>query len=532
MNNQVTITPPDSHGRILVRAPFALGAELREVPTARWQATRRGWAFAATRAVALRLAAITGPHPVLDEIAGADPLPAREDDNWLDDGGTPRWRHQVRGAWWLADRDAALLQYGMGTGKTRIALDALRLVEARRTLVVCPLAVVPVWAAQAERWAPDTDVLPLDSRSVPARAKALSTFLAVPRPRALVAINYDSVWRSQISDEITGQQWDAVIYDECHRIKSPSSSVSTFAARLRARAARRWGLSGTPLAHSPLDAYAIFRALDPGIFGTNFSRFRSTYAEMGGWKNKQVVGYRNLADFRERYYTLTLAQDRDVLDLPATHHVEIPVKLTSETREIYQQLKDDFVAELEGGTVTAAHALTRLLRLQQLTGGALDYEGGEPAHRSTEKGDALVDFFLDLDPAEPVVVFARFRHDLEAAGDAARRAGRHVCELSGRMRQLAEWQADTRGSVLVTQIQSGGEGIDLTRAAHCVYYSLGFSLAQYEQSLARTHRPGQSRPVTYYHLIASGTIDRYVYRTLRQRRDVIDAVLADGLKGE
>jgi SNF2 family DNA or RNA helicase len=170
-----------------------------------------------------------------------------------------------------------------------------------------------------------------------------------------------------------------------------------------------------------------------------------------------------------------------------------------------------------------------MLRLQQLTGGALDSDEGLPLHRSEEKERALADFLIDLDPAEPVVVFARFRADLDAIRLAARAAGRAVRELSGTRRELAEWQADSVGSVLATQIQSGGEGIDLTRAAHCVYYSLGFSLAQYEQSLARTHRPGQSRPVTYYHLIASGTIDRYVYRTLRQRRDVIDRVLEEGL---
>ena len=37
-----------------------------------------------------------------------------------------------------------------------------------------------------------------------------------------------------------------------------------------------------------------------------------------------------------------------------------------------------------------------------------------------------------------------------------------------------------------------------------VYYSLGFSLGSYEQSLARVHRPGQTRPVEYIHLLAEG----------------------------
>jgi len=75
------------------------------------------------------------------------------------------------------------------------------------------------------------------------------------------------------------------------------------------------------------------------------------------------------------------------------------------------------------------------------------------------------------------------------------------------------------------QIQSGGVGIDCTRAAYAFYYSLGFSLGDYDQSLARLRRPGQTRCVRYYHLVATGTVDEQVYAALRDRRTVIDAVM-------
>ncbi len=77
------------------------------------------------------------------------------------------------------------------------------------------------------------------------------------------------------------------------------------------------------------------------------------------------------------------------------------------------------------------------------------------------------------------------------------------------------------------QIQSGGVGIDLTRAAYAVYYSIGFGLGDYEQSLARLHRPGQSRKTHYYHLIAEDTVDRRLYGALEKRKDLITAVLED-----
>lgn len=416
------------------------------------------------------------------------------------------------------------------TGKTRAALDALRIVGARRTLVVCPLAVVPSWAQQAALHHGEYFRLAqLDRGSLSQRQRALAEAMRLADGRPLIAaVNYEAVWRALLAPTLAAAPWDVVIYDEGHRLKSPSSAVSGWAARFRRQTARRWALSGTPLAHSPMDAYGLFRALDPGLFGTSFAAFRARYAYMGGFQQRQVVSYRNMDDFRARYYRVTLAQGREVLDLPEFHHVERPVRLPAEALLIHRRLKEEFVATLaDGREVSAPNALTRLLRLQQLSSGFVQ-EGDDdtPTRVHTAKLDSLAELLVDLDAAAPVVVFARFRHDLADVHAAARSAGRASYELSGSRRELSEWQARKDGSVLVAQIQSGSEGIDLTRAAHCVYYSVGFSLAQFEQSQARVHRPGQTRTTYYHHLIAEGTIDRYVYRTLRSRRDVIDAVLA------
>jgi SNF2 family DNA or RNA helicase len=104
-----------------------------------------------------------------------------------------------------------------------------------------------------------------------------------------------------------------------------------------------------------------------------------------------------------------------------------------------------------------------------------------------------------------------------------------VAELSGRRKELAEWQ---RGefNVLAAQIQAGSEGNDFTRARYQCYYSVGYSLTNYEQSRRRIMRPGQERNVTYIHIICKGTVDTKVYKALKDRKDVIEMVL--GLKGD
>jgi SNF2 family DNA or RNA helicase len=79
--------------------------------------------------------------------------------------------------------------------------------------------------------------------------------------------------------------------------------------------------------------------------------------------------------------------------------------------------------------------------------------------------------------------------------------------------------------VVGVQVQSGGVGIDLTRAAYAVLYSVGFSLGDYEQLLKRVHRPGQERATTYIHLLAEDTVDEKVYQALAEKRKVVEFVL-------
>ena len=45
----------------------------------------------------------------------------------------------------------------------------------------------------------------------------------------------------------------------------------------------RLGLSGTVLQHSPLNAYGVYRALDPAILGTSYTRFKLQFTAPCSW---------------------------------------------------------------------------------------------------------------------------------------------------------------------------------------------------------------------------------------------------------
>ena len=417
------------------------------------------------------------------------------------------WEHQSLAAAWLRERHAGMLAMDMGTGKTFTALLAL-LTEN------LPLVFVD-----------------LSRGSSKARAEKLQNALATSNgKRLIVCINYEAVWRSQLSPTLESVRWSAIVLDESHRIKSSGGTASRYLARLAMKQphAKRVCLTGTPMPHSPLDLFGQFRFIDPQVFGTSASRMRNRYAVCDARFPSKVMSWRNQSELVGKLdaHSWRVSAD-EVLDLPEAIHETIQVELSPAVRRFYTRLEREMVAEVEAGTVTVANAITKLMRLAQATGGYCRVDGtasvtaidGTPSKRL-----ALQDRLEDLSQTEPVAVFCRFRSDLDDVQAAARELGREYAEVSGERKDLERWQR-CEATILGVQMQSGGVGIDLSRAAYAFYYSLGYSLGDYEQSLARLRRPGQTRCVRYYHLVAQGTVDEQVYAALRERRSVVEAVL-------
>lgn len=447
-----------------------------------------------------------------------------------------RWQNQEEAMQFALSHPACMLDMDMGTGKTRVAIDT---VFARdncyRILVVCPKAVVPVWRENLEKFAPDSHWSCWDRQkgSIKAKAEDLREWLKVPAVKQFVVINYDSVWRRELGDLVLKAGFQAVILDESHRAKAAGSKVSKFLALLGKRVRYKMCLSGTPMANSPLDVYGQYRFLDPSIFGTNHYLFLQEYAIMGGPERRFIVGFKNQRKLNERFrsiaYSCKMSGIADKIKLPdALPETKRLVTLPASDMRTMRELNREFVAECGSGHVVVNNVLTKLVRLQQITSGfcytqenvLLDKELQE---LNTAKEDTLADMLEDLDPRENVVVFCTFRHDLEAIHRAAGKNKRECFELSGSENTLDDWKK-TEGAVIAVQIQAGSEGIDMTKANHAVYFSIPHSLAMYNQSKARLYRPGQTRPVSFCHLLAEGTIDEALYKSLMKKEDVIESI--------
>jgi SNF2 family DNA or RNA helicase len=441
-----------------------------------------------------------------------------------------------------------MLAAAMGTGKSRVAIEAALKKSFSPILIICPLRVVEVWRQQFERHAPEAyDFLALDNsagsvvRKTATARDRLAWCNAKQRP-LVIAINYESAFKQPFQHWALTNIWPLIIADECHRISNPSGAISRFMGRLAKRAVHRLGLTGTPMPHDPLNVWAQFRFLDHNLYDPTFTAFRLKYAIMGEFFNgnqafRRVVGWQNIDELRQKFFSLAFQVGAEVLDLPPESDQDLFTDFEPEGARIYRAMETDLVARLQSGEeIVAQNKLSQLLRLQQITSGSLTYDNHETRRFDFSKGKLLEDLLEDLPQDEPVVIFVKFRPDLILIHDIARKLGRRSGEISGqrsiatgRRDDLAEWQRGGADDpvLLVVQMQSGGLGIDLTRARYGVYFSVGFSLADYVQSRARLQRAGQTRSVMFYHLFVHGTVDEMVARALQRRQDLVDYVLKE-----
>lgn len=464
----------------------------------------------------------------------------------------PLWAHQERAielALPALDTGGGFgIWHGMGTGKTRTALEILDIIGIDRVLIVCPKTVLTehVWQDEITEYVPHWDayIVPLIGTGKK-RAAILHHARYGNSDIQVVITNYDGMWRDAIKEPLLKFGFDAVIFDEIHRIKKPSGKASRYAARLAQTIPIRLGLTGTPIPHSDLDAWAVYRAINPLVLPRTYTLFKARYtrpAFMSEWRDDDVliVGkigddlirlkLRNRDELARKMYSIAhRVKTEDAVDLPPSIDTRRTTTLEPAAKRMYAELDKEFITwvKTSGDPVTAANVMAKILRLQQITGGTVPDEAGVEQRVSHAKEKLLTDIFLDV-ADEPVVVFGRFKSDLRAIHFAAESAGLTSLELSGSLHETAAWKAG-KAQVLAVQEQAGGLGIDLTRARLCIYYSLTYNLGDYEQTRRRVLRPGQTRSVDYIHLVCEGTVDEDVYTALARRENVV-AALVDGAR--
>lgn len=415
--------------------------------------------------------------------------------------------------------------------------------KVKKVLIVAPTSVCAVWPKEFNDYADfkyTVKVLLGDKKS---RIKALDDLDKFPFEALKVAvINYESTWREGILDRLLAFDADLIIADESQRIKTHDAAQSKAMHQLGDKARYKLVLSGTPVQNEAVDIFSQYRFLDSTIFGTNFYAFRGRYCVMGGFNRKQIVQYRDLDALIKKEHSIAYRVTKEeALDLPEQTFENRYITLSKKERNIYDKLRRDSFAELDGGgTITATTVLTKLLRLQQFTGGFLVEDNAARSQLvSRGKLDALADILQDyvVEGKKKLVIFARFIPEvmeiINLSNGIIGKHGMNTVSIYGDIKKelrgdiVQQFQTDPMTTVFVGQIDTAGTGITLTAADTCVYYSENFNYATYEQSLSRIHRIGQRNACLYIHLVAEKTVDELILKALAAKEDLAKSIVDD-----
>ncbi|KAI8823631.1 SNF2 family N-terminal domain-containing protein [Fimicolochytrium jonesii] len=93
---------------------------------------------------------------------------------------------------------------------------------------------------------------------------------------------------------------------------------------------------------------------------------------------------------------------------------------------------------------------------------------------------------------------------------------------------VTDWQTRPEIFVFILSTRAGGLGINLTAADTVIFYDSDWNPTVDQQAMDRSHRLGQTKQVTVYRLITTGTIEERIVQRARQKDQIQKVVISGG----
>jgi len=473
----------------------------------------------------------------------------------LEDDGSYEYKtkpfdHQRQSFLLSREKEKFALLMEQGTGKTKVAIDTIAYLYAKGSIeaaiIIAPNGAhlnfveieipehLPEWV-NYEGWV-------YSSKMNKAMQESLTRLNNKKDLLKIFSFNiegFTSDKAKKIIEHLMAIYRCIVIIDESQYIKNPSALRTKYLTKVCKPAKYKRIMTGTAITKGLEDIYSQMNWLDPAILGyDSFYTFRSHFCTMGGFENRQIIGYKNVDELSKMIESHSYRKTKaDCLDLPPKLWKRWKVQLTPQQRDIYNSVKKNFYADLGDKRLTALLGIVRLLRLQQITCGWFPADGDDfltPITGDNPKLEAVRQHCFDTDGK--VVIWARFKKDIERITQELQNDhGRNAAvayygdtDIDDRMpivRQFQDPNSDLR--YIVAHPKAAGRSITLTACENPIYHSNDFDLELRLQSEDRTHRIGTKNSVTYTDVEAAGTVDGKIIRALRNKKSIADLVNKD-----
>ena len=442
----------------------------------------------------------------------------------------------------------------MGTGKTKVLIDNMSMLYDKGkidgALIIAPKGVVKTWYEQElPAHLPDhIDNVSIlwQSNITKKQQEKLDSVLKTGEDLHILVMNVEALSTTkgvEFALKFINCHNTMMAIDESTTIKNPGAKRTKNIIKLGEKAKYRRIMTGSPVTKNPLDLYSQCEFLDPYLLDfTSYYAFRNRYAEMKtlhvrGRSIQVVKKFVNLGELSETLKNFSYrVLKEDCLDLPPKNWIKRYITLTPDQFKVYDQMKRQAVAHLNGKASSTMTVLTQLMRLQQITCGHFVANDGSTQDIKSNRINELMDVLSEIEGK--VIIWGHWQKDIKniikaivdeyGPGSVVDYYG--LTPQDERQENIREFQNNPECRFIVGTPQTGGYGITLTQANTVVYFSNGYELEKRLQSEDRAHRIGQKKSVTYVDLICEDTVDEKIVKALKDKINIASEVLGEELK--
>ena len=465
---------------------------------------------------------------------------------------TPPFAHQEKALEKSWDKEVFAYFMEMGTGKSKVLIDNIAMLynkgKINGALIIAPKGVYKNWFDQEiPNHMPDYIPKKIGLWRTNPNAVDLKPMFSTGAELHILLMNVEAFSTKkglQFAHKFLSSHNCLMGVDESTTIKNPAAKRTKNILSLRTLAKYRRILTGSPVTKSPLDLFSKCNFLDPWLLDqSSYYSFRTRYAicrkiQVNGRQVEIVVGYRNLGELSDKIkpFSDRVLKD-DCLDLPEKTYLKRTIDLSDEQRKVYNQMKKEAIAVLNGKMVSTATVITQLMRLHQITCGHFTANDGTVQEIKNNRIPQLMDILEEVEGK--AVIWAHYRYDIEKIVEAIlKKYGPNSVvtyygdtttdERAVAIKKIQDPESLVR--FIVGTPQTGGYGITLTGASTMIYYSNGYDLEKRQQSEARIDRIGQEKPMTYIDIMAEDTVDTKIVKSLRQKVNIATEIMGEELK--
>lgn len=454
--------------------------------------------------------------------------------------------HQKEAIEWCLEREKGQKIYGkvikggliadeMGLGKTIEILGTIVINFKRRTLIVVPRALLEQWRMVFSR------IMGHEPLVYHGNEKKDLTIEDIKKsPIVITTYGMISTLKNPenpdegIPQLLHGIKWSRVVFDEAHHLRNKKTNVHLGALALKTEI--MWLMTGTPIQNRKEDLYSLFTVI--------------------GIPREHYIVSANIIELRHQVILRRTKEDAGI-KLPNMNTNIINVDWeTEKERELAEDIHHMLAfSDVKPSANSCAglfseHILVAMIRSRQMcVFPDLIKKQLDEAEIPDSERVAIMDAVNGKSKINKVVqtivenksngkaklVFCHYRGEIDIIKHQLKLNGMVVESFDGRVKNSERQEILTRKDldVLILQIQTGCEGLNLQHFSEIYFVSPHWNPAVEDQAVARCHRIGQADSVNVYRFKMNSfdggnkttNIDRYSTQVQERKRIVQDEIL-------